>query len=286
MSKKALIVEDEEALADVLARFLSARDIQAQTMDKGGPAPQWIRDQKPDLVLLDLMLPDRDGYSVCEEVKLDRATNLTPIVMVTGRTSREDRTRGFAVGANAYLTKPFTIDELDDAIDRALAWRDEMTASAARGEIHFELKSDIKFLEELNGLLSSLFLHTGLSDEAVRQLTTAVREMGQNAIEWGHRKQFDLVVTVTYRIETDRIVITVKDSGPGFDPRQLPHAADAENPEKHMDVRDTLGLRTGGFGILMTRGLVDEFSYNDTGNEVRLVKYLQPQTTRHRPDER
>jgi CheY-like chemotaxis protein/anti-sigma regulatory factor (Ser/Thr protein kinase) len=280
MSKKALIVEDEEALADVLGRYLHSRGIEAAALDRGGPAPQWIRDQKPDLVLLDLMLPDRDGYSVCEEVKLDRATNLTPIVMVTGRTSREDRTRGFAVGANAYLTKPFTIDELDHAIDGALAWREELTRSDARGEIHFELKSDIKFLEELNDLLSSLFLHTGLSEDAVRQLATAVREMGQNAIEWGHRKQFDLVVTVTYRIESDRIVIIVKDSGPGFDPRQLAHAADAEDPEKHMDVRDALGLRAGGFGILMTRGLVDELTYNETGNEVRLVKYFQPQPAR------
>src|SRR5678815_3878303 len=105
MSKKALIVEDEEALSDVLARFLHARDIEAATLDRGGAAAQWIRQNKPDLVLLDLMLPDRDGYSICEEVKLDRSTNLTPIVMVTGRTSREDRTRGFAVGANVYLTK-------------------------------------------------------------------------------------------------------------------------------------------------------------------------------------
>ena len=281
MSLKALIVEDEEALADILARMVRGRDIDASILHQGKPAPQWVRDHKPDLILLDLMLPDRDGYSICEEIKLDRQTNLTPIVMVTGLSGHDARTKGFDVGANAYLTKPFTIEELDAAIDRALGWRDEVTRSGAQGEIHFELKSDTRFLEELNDMLSSLFLYTGLSEDAVRQLTTAVREMGYNAIEWGHRRQVDRVVNVTYRIEADRVVITIRDSGPGFNPTNLPHAADIADPAKHMDVRDALGLRAGGFGILMTRGLVDDLSYNETGNEVRLVKYFArpaPQT--------
>jgi anti-sigma regulatory factor (Ser/Thr protein kinase) len=220
------------------------------------------------------MLPDRDGYSVCEEVKLDRTTNLTPIVMVTARARREDMVKGLAVGANEYVTKPFTIDQLNVAIDRALAWRDELRSSGGQGEIHFEIKSDAKFLEELNHMLSSLFLYTGLPADAVRQLTTAIREMGMNAIEWGHRKHADLLVNVTYRIDKDRVVIVIRDNGPGFDPCNVPHAADPEDPAKHMDVRDNLGLRAGGFGILMTRGLVDELQYNQTGNEVRLVKYF------------
>ena len=59
---------------------------------------------------------------------------------------------------------------------------------------------------------------------------------------------------------------------PGFDRTALPHAANAADPAKHLDVRRALGIRVGGFGILMTRGMVDEMTYNDAGNEVRLVK--------------
>ena len=70
--------------------------------------------------------------------------------------------------------------------------------------------------------------------------------------------------------------IIIRDEGPGFDLSNLPHAADPEDPERHMVHRDALGLRPGGFGILMTRGLVDEMSYNPRGNEVRLVKFVQP----------
>ena len=274
MAGRALIVEDEIELAELFTEILRRRGLDATVLHEGGPAPAWMRDNQPDLVLLDLMLPDKSGYAVCEEVKLDRKTNLIPIVMVTARSAHQDMVRGLAVGANEYVTKPFTLDQLNDAIDRALAWRDDLCRCGAMGEIHFELKSEACFLEELNHMLSSLFLYSGLPGDSIRQLTTAIREMGMNAIEWGHRKQGDLLVNITYRIDKDRVVIVIRDSGPGFNPDAVPHAADPEDPAKHMEVRDSLGLRVGGFGILMARGLVDELQYNQTGNEVRLVKYV------------
>ncbi len=274
MPARALIVEDEVELAELFAEILKRRGLDAAVLHEGGPAAEWVRKHQPDLVLLDLMLPDKSGYAVCEELKLDRKTNLTPIVMVTARSAHLDMVKGLAVGANEYVTKPFTFDQLNAAIDRALAWRDELCRCGAKEEIHFELKSDACFLEELNHTLSNLFLYSGLASDAIRQLTTAIREMGMNAIEWGHRKQGNLLVNITYRIDKDRVVIVIRDSGPGFNPARVPHAADPEDPVKHMEVRDALGLRVGGFGILMARGLVDELQYNQTGNEVRLVKYV------------
>ena len=273
-SVTALIVEDEPDMADVLARILRLRHIDSTVMHEGNGAPTFVRAHRPDVVLLDLMLPDRDGYSVCEEIKLDRETNLTPIVMVTAMGRHEDLIKGLAVGANEYLRKPFEIEELNATVDRALAWREEMKRCGACNEVHFQLKSDTRLLCELNDMLSSLLLYSPLSAEAAHQLTTAVREMGVNAIEWGHRKRLELLVTVTYRIEADRVVITIKDTGPGFNRGNLAHAAEMDDPVKHMDVRESLGLRVGGFGILMTKGLVDEMDYNQAGNEVRLVKYF------------
>jgi CheY-like chemotaxis protein/anti-sigma regulatory factor (Ser/Thr protein kinase) len=279
MASRALIVEDETELAELFAEILRQRGIDATLLHLAAPAPDWVRQNKPDLILLDLMLPDKSGYSVCQELKLDRKTNLIPIVMVTARSGHADMVKGLAVGANEYITKPFTLEQLNGAIDRALAWRQDLCNCGAQGEIHFELKSDARFLEELNHMLSSLFLYSGLPGDSIRQLTTAFREMGMNAIEWGHRKHTDLLVSVTYRIDADRVVIKIKDHGPGFNPNQVPHAADPEDPAKHMEVRDALGLRAGGFGILMARGLVDELQYNETGNEVRLVKYFATRPT-------
>src|SRR5207302_10828737 len=144
------------------------------------------------------------------------------------------------------------------------------------GEVKFQLQSDTQYLEELNHLLGSMFLFSGLAESQVKQLIMAVRELGTNAIEWGHQKQVDRIVTVVYRIDAQKITIIIRDTGTGFDPKNLPHAANADDPIAHMMVRETLGLREGGFGILMSRGLVAELQYNETGNEVQFTKFFPP----------
>ncbi len=102
-------------------------------------------------------------------------------------------------------------------------------------------------------------------------------------IEWGHKKQANRIVTVDYRIDQDKIAISIKDTGTGFDPENLPHAAHPDDPIAHMMVREALGLREGGFGILMSRGLVDKLEYNEAGNEVKLVKYFPKEPAKEEP---
>jgi len=277
-SRKALVVEDEVDTGQLLAEYLRRWGFEPTVLTEGKPAIPWAREHRPDLILLDLMLPDVDGYDVCETLKLERETNLIPVIMVTARTQHEEKIHGLQVGANRYLTKPFMPEDLHRAILDAFAWREDMERGGTEGEIHFQLQSDTQHLEELNHLLASLFLFSGLSESQVKQLTTAVREMGTNAIEWGHRKQVDQIVTIIYRIDPEKVTIVIRDTGPGFDPTNLPHAAHEDDPIAHMMVRDALGLREGGFGILMARGLVDDMQYNETGNEVRLIKYFPPRT--------
>lgn len=274
MTRKALVVEDEKDTGFLLAEHLRRWGFEPTVLEEGKNAVAWARSNQPALILLDLLLPDMDGFSICETLKLDRETNLIPIIMITALSGEEDRCHGLQVGANRYLTKPFTPDDLSRSIQDAFAWLDDMRKHGTDGEIRFHLQSDTKFLEELNHLLASLFLFSGLTHTQVRQLTTAVREMGTNAIEWGHRKQVDRIVQVVYRIDPEKIVITIRDSGPGFNPTNLPHAAKPEDPVGHMMVRETLGIREGGFGILMSRGLVDDLKYNESGNEVRITKYF------------
>jgi CheY-like chemotaxis protein len=274
MNRKALIIEDERDTGELLIEILRRKNFDATLLLEGKPAVPWVYANQPDLILLDLMLPDIDGYSICEELKLDRETNLVPVIMVTARDQHQDKVHGLQVGANYYLTKPFSVEQLNSAINDVFAWRDELERRGTAGEIHFQLQSDTQYLEELNHLLASLFLFSGLSQPQIRQLTTAVSEIGTNAIEWGHQKDVDRIVTVTYRIDPEKVAIVVRDTGPGFNPQQLPHAAQTEDPTRHMMIREALGIREGGFGILMARGLVDDLQYNETGNEVRLIKYF------------
>ncbi len=274
MVRKALIVEDERDTGELLAEIVRRRGFESTLLLTGRPAVPWVREHRPDLILLDLMLPDRDGYEICEDLKLDRQTNLIPIIMVTARDLPQDRLHGLQVGANAYLTKPFSVEQLERSMQEVLLWRDELQRAGTEGEIHFQLNSATQYLEQLNHLLGSLFLFSGLSEHQVRELTMAVRELGLNAIEWGHKKQEDRIVTVTYQIDSTKVTIVIRDTGPGFDPKNLPHAARVDDPLAHLMIRENLGIREGGFGILMSRGLVDELHYNDSGNEARLVKYF------------
>jgi DNA-binding response OmpR family regulator len=248
---------------------------------EGKHVVDWVMKHRPTVILLDLMLPDIDGYAICETLKLERDTNNIPVIMITARTEEEDRVHGLQVGANTYLTKPFTADAIYVAIQNALDWLEDLKTNGTQGEIRFHLQSDSHYLEELNHLLGSLFLFSGLTQQQVKQLTTAVRELGTNAIEWGHKKDTDRIVTVDYRIDPEKITIDIKDTGPGFNPTNIPHAANPDDPIGHMMVREELGIREGGFGIMMSRGLVDEMSYNDKGNEVRLIKYFSPRAHLH-----
>ena len=75
------------------------------------------------MVLLDLMLPDINGFDVCRRLRSDRATMLTPVVMLTALGDARTAMHGFRVGANAYVTKPYGIEDLFDAIAAARAWR-------------------------------------------------------------------------------------------------------------------------------------------------------------------
>ncbi len=275
MPRTVMIVDDERDTNDLLAGLVQARGFSAVQLFSGGPVLDAVRAKAPDIILLDLMLPDIDGFSICEQLKKDRETNLIPILMVTALSDPNNRARGVRVGANDYLAKPFTPDQLFRAIDESLAWRTEHETRGTKGEIQFDIRGELAYLQETNDLLSDLYAHTPLTERQIKELRQALLEMGGNAIEWGHKKNADLPLHITYRIGPDAVTLVIKDQGPGFDPKKLPHAAHDEDPVAHLDVRNEIGLREGGFGIMLAKGLVDDFRYNDVGNEVTLVKRFE-----------
>jgi DNA-binding response OmpR family regulator len=268
----ALIVEDHADQAEMVARLLRMHHYDAHVAADGESGLELARTLAPDVVLLDLMLPDISGFDVCRRLRSDRTTMLTPVVMLTALRGPENLSRGLRVGANAYVTKPYGVAELLDAIASARQWRAELPSRNLHGEIHVEINSEIMLLNDLNDFLLHLCKSTPLDGDQVMQLRQAVMEMAHNAIEWGNRHQSDRLVTIQYRVYLDRVEIVVRDQGPGFDRETLPHAAAPDDPFTHLDVRDKLGLRAGGFGLMICRGMVDELSYNDVGNEVTLIK--------------
>ncbi len=277
MPRTVLVVDDKRDTNDTLASLVQARGFEAIQVFTGAEALEAVATQKPDLILLDIMLEDISAFELCDRFKRARETNLIPIVMVTATHDAHHRTAGVRVGANGYLTKPFTPAQLYETIDAALSWNEEHNKRGTTGEVNFDVRSELTYLSQASDMLADLFAHTPLTDRHIKDLKQAIMEMGGNAIEWGHRKNADLVLRITYRIDPTSITLIITDQGPGFNPRNLPHAASDDDPIGHIEIRNELGLREGGFGIMLARGLVDEFRYNKRGNEVTLVKHFDPQ---------
>src|SRR5262245_48818433 len=190
----ALIVEDDPDQAELAAQLVRRRHFDPVVADTGSAGLKLARQLHPDVVLLDLMLPDVDGFDVCKRLRGDRDTMATPIVMVTALGGDANRRKGFRVGANAYVTKPYDADELYEAIGMARAWKRNLERGRLRGEIHVELNSEAAFLQEVNDFLGSLYQNTPLTPDQISHLRQAVMEMGMNAIEWGNRHRSEALV--------------------------------------------------------------------------------------------
>lgn len=123
-----LVVEDEPHLAVGIRYNLEAAGYRVTTAGDGPKALKVIESSSEDvkLVILDLMLPGMSGYAVCESIR--SAGNPVPILILSARTLSEDRTRGFDVGANQYLTKPFELDELMSRVRNLLTHHQRLTA--------------------------------------------------------------------------------------------------------------------------------------------------------------
>jgi twitching motility two-component system response regulator PilG len=104
---RILIVEDEENLLKLESILLTSKGYQVYGATDGRSALEEIERIMPDLVLLDIMLPDLDGFEVCRQIKENPGTCHVPVVMLSARKNRQDVERGAQVGADAYVTKPF-----------------------------------------------------------------------------------------------------------------------------------------------------------------------------------
>jgi DNA-binding response OmpR family regulator len=271
---RILVVEDDADLGGLLCDLLRTEGYDAVRVEDGDQAVRHVAQDPPDAIVLDVMLPGMDGFEVCQRLKFSRDTNLIPILMLTALDDDKARGKGLRVGADRYLTKPFEPDELLREIRHIVEHRRRMEAGDVRTAIQFQMHSDGRLREQLNDLLSELFRQTPLAEEDIGRIRYAVLEMVQNAVEWGNRKRQDLEVAISYEVTRDAIKFVITDQGEGFNPTDVPHAASEEDPVGHMSIREKLGLRDGGFGILISRGMVDEFKYNEAGNQVTLIKYF------------
>lgn len=129
MSGTILIVEDEEKLARLLTDYLQQSGFASHWLSDGLVVAPWVRSHAPDLILLDLMLPGRDGLELCKEI---RSFSAVPIIMITARIEEIDRLLGLELGADDYICKPFSPREVVARVKSVLRRSAVPTAGSAQ----------------------------------------------------------------------------------------------------------------------------------------------------------
>ena len=145
---QVLIVEDEPKIAKLLEDYLQQSHYKTQWLDNGNTVDDWCKSNSPDIVLLDLMLPGKDGLTVCREL---RAHSEVPIIMVTARVDEIDRLLGLELGADDYICKPFSPREVVARV-KALLRRVDMTGSGPTTAYRGLMIDDEKFSATVEGI--------------------------------------------------------------------------------------------------------------------------------------
>ncbi|TES92349.1 MAG: response regulator [Candidatus Cloacimonadota bacterium] len=120
MKKKVLIIDDEKDILELVSIILSESDISVYRAEDGLSGLEIAREEKPDLILLDIMMPEIDGWEVLKMLKVDEETKDIPVAMLTCKTETRDKVLGIQEGAIDYITKPFAPDGLLTKVEEIL----------------------------------------------------------------------------------------------------------------------------------------------------------------------
>lgn len=121
MAYSVLVVDDEPNIVQSLEFLMTAAGFEVRVARDGDTALAAVAEQAPDLVLLDVMIPGRDGYEVCREIRANPDWRAVRIIMLTARGRQSERQKGIDLGADAYVTKPFSTRDLVEQVKRYAA---------------------------------------------------------------------------------------------------------------------------------------------------------------------
>jgi two-component system, sensor histidine kinase and response regulator len=206
--KLILVVDDNPANLKVLGTILKTNGLSPAIAQSGANALKSIKRKQPDLILLDIMMPDMDGFEVCKRLKQDPETQDIPIIFLTAKTEKEDIIQGLEVGAVDYVTKPFNSKELMTRVNTHLELKfakEELKQALATKDKFFSIISH-DLINLFNGLLGLSFLLTDPNmklgaDEKDDYLQSILRSSKQgydllkNLLEWSRSQTGSMEVT-------------------------------------------------------------------------------------------
>lgn len=275
---RVLVVDDDGALRHAITALLEQAGYQTDQATDGAEALRKLQQQHVDLLLLDIGLPGMSGLDVLAETRSQPAP--PRVVMMTADDTPETLLRSFRAQADHFVRKPFPPRRIVEVVNDVLAASPTanlpIEVVSARPEwLEIIVPCSLEVGRRVREFVMQL--DAKLPDDVRESVAQAFGELLTNAIEWGGRLDPTRKVRISCLRARRMLLYRIADPGEGFDVGHLAHAAISnpeDDPMAHDRVREEMGLRPGGLGLVMTRAVVDDLIYNEKRNEVVLVKYL------------
>jgi CheY-like chemotaxis protein len=276
--RRILLVDDDRGLRHALSTLLTEAGHVVTAAGDGPEAIALLGNGAWDVVVADIGLPSMNGLEVLAHA---RALPNPPIVIVmTADDTSEMLLQAVRRQAYRYLRKPFAPNAVVDVVDQASAMAQAAAlsidvVSATPQWLEIIAPCSLEMAERLQSFV--MHLEADLPEPVRESVAHAFRELLTNAIEWGGKLDPTRKVRISCVRSKRMLLYRIADPGEGFNIDGLRHAAISnpdDDPFQHINVREESGLRPGGYGLAMTRSLVDELIYNEARNEVICIKYL------------
>jgi anti-sigma regulatory factor (Ser/Thr protein kinase) len=266
---------DDDAV-ERITRVLS--DCRIQCVSDSEALMHTVAAEPVDLVLTGQGTSGAEAVAILRRIRA--ASPATRVILQPKHSTRDDVIAAIRERAFSYFSKPYFESAFGEILRHAIGdapWEDGIEVNSAtpawlrifaRCE-HATADRVIQFMNEISDL-------DGKNRESVG---FALKEILMNAMEYGGQFDRERWVEVSYVRGQRMILYRIRDPGKGFSLEELPHAAISNPPDepvRHLEVRDLAGLRPGGYGVLLSRKLVDDLIYSEQGNDVLMIKYLQP----------
>ena len=277
-ARHVLVVDDDGALRYAISAMLAQAGYRTEQASDGPEALRKLQQQPVDLLLLDIGLPGMNGLDVLAQTR----SQATPprVVMMTADDTPETLLKSFRGQAHRFIRKPFPPKRIVEVVNDVLEAHPDVSLpieviSASPEWVEIVAPCSLEVGDRVREFVMQL--DATLPDDVRESVAQAFRELLTNAIEWGGHLDPGRTVRISCLRTKRMLLYRIADPGEGFDIKRLAHAAISnpdDDPLAHDRVRQEMGLRPGGLGLVMTKAFVDDIIYNEQRNEVVLVKYL------------
>ena len=263
-SGKVLVVDDDPDIRDLLCEILALYDFEANGGRDGAEGLRLARQWRPQAIVLDLMLPDINGYEVCRELRSDEGADAVGILLLTCMQGHADRVRGFQAGADRFVTKPFNPDVVVAELRSLIGATNGQRKIGLRRERELDVTTEKRYRDQVHVLLKDLSIATPLDLDDIEATGQALLEVGRPVALWRREHPFAGAVALTCRIFVDRIEFALNAQ------RSAPQAGTGACES---DIQPCESARTSDWPELLTK-LGDDVRPSDHGTVVTATRHF------------